>query len=363
MISPDFLTLRLQPFGLDISDLSLKVVKLEKRGRAFRLAAVGAAPINPGIISAGEIKDVDALAALIGTLISRTSGIDSKYVICSLPEEKGFLQVIQMPKLDSRELERAVYFEAENYIPLPMEEIYLGYELIKPAKGQINHDDILIVAFPRKVVDSYVICLKKAGLKPMVFEPASLAIGRALVKNVKSSPLAILDIGETRTSFMVFSNFSVRFTASIPIASQNFSSAIARAKNIDVNDAESFKVKYGLLGRRSREGREIFDALVPPLTDFAEQVKKYLDYYKTHTLHEHSKAGAKNTVKIYLCGGGAALKGLPFFLTAELKTPAELGNPWVNILKQPLKEVPELSYQPSLSYATALGLALRGVRQ
>lgn len=360
MIPTDFLALQPQPFGLDISDLSFKIAKLEKHRGSFCLIAVERVPIGPGIVSAGEIKDIKVLSALINNAVYKKLGAGSKYVVCSLPEEKGFLRVIQMPKLDPRELKKAVYFEAENYIPLPIDEVYLGYETVKSSKDQVNHSDVLIVAFPKKVVDSYVACLKEAGLTPVAFELESLAVSRVLIKNgVSFGPILILDVGEVRTGFMVFSGFSLMFTASISIASNKFSEAIARVKNIKIGEAEELKIKYGLLGRRSREGREVFDALVPPLTDLTEQVKKYLDYYKTHTVHEHVDGGKKSAIKVYLCGGGAALRGLSSYLTSELKLAVELGNPWVNILAEPLKEVPELSYRDSLGYATALGLAMR----
>ena len=71
----------------------------------------------------------------------------------------------------------------------------------------------------------------------------------------------------------------------------------------------------------------------------------------------------KEVEKILLCGGGANLKGLANFLALELKSPVELGNPWINILPEPLKEIPELPYEKSLSYTSTLGLALRGIKE
>jgi len=94
-----------------------------------------------------------------------------------------------------------------------------------------------------------------------------------------------------------------------------------------------------------------------------EQIKRYLSYYQTHASHEHLLPDGKGVAKILLCGGGANLKGLPEFLNTYFKIPVEIGNPWINILPEPQKEVLELPLEKSLSYATALGLALRGVRE
>ncbi|MFH1030596.1 MAG: pilus assembly protein PilM [bacterium] len=98
------------------------------------------------------------------------------------------------------------------------------------------------------------------------------------------------------------------------------------------------------------------------MTDLIEQIKKYLNYYQTHSFHEHLSPESKEIKKILLSGGGANLKGLASFLSSELRIPVDLANPWANILPKGKKEVPDLPFENSLSFATALGLALRGVK-
>jgi type IV pilus assembly protein PilM len=361
----DFLTLKPEAFGLDISDLSLKIVKLKKRGNSLILASFGEAKIDPGIIEGGEIKNGEALAKIIKEAVSKVKGekIKTKYVVCSLPEEKAFLQTIQMPLMEEEELEKAIHFEAENYIPLTTEEFYLDFQIVKPVINHLDHLDVLITAMPKKVIDPYVASLKKAGLIPKVLEIESQAIARALVKHeVSPSPLLLIDLGATRTSFIIFSGYSLRFTSSIFISSQKFTEAIAKHLKIDLSEAEKLKIEYGLEGK-DKEGKEVSEILSFCLRDLVKQIQTCLFYYHTHIHHEHLPLDGKEVEKIFLCGGGANLKGLTNFLSSELRTPAELGNPWTNILPEPLKEVPELSYEKSLSYTTALGLALRGIKK
>jgi len=102
--------------------------------------------------------------------------------------------------------------------------------------------------------------------------------------------------------------------------------------------------------------------MVPLLTDLTEQIKQYLNYYQSHTSHEHLPPNGKSIKKILLCGRGANLKGITDFISSSLKIQAEIANPWINILPEPLKEIPELSLEESLGYTTALGLALRAVK-
>jgi len=361
----EFLTLRPKAFGLDISDLSLKIIKLEKKRGSLGLSFFGEQTIKPGIIKEGEIKDEKALVENIEKALSKVKGkkLKTKYVIASLPEEKAFLQVIQMPRMSAEDLKSAVIYEAENYIPLPIEEVYLSSQIIPPVYNHLDHLDVLIAALPKKTVDSYVSCLKKAGLAPTVLEIESQAIARALVKNgVSPTPLLLIDFGATRTSFIVFSGYSLRFTSSIPVSSQSFTEAISKILKIDIKEAEKLKMKYGLGTEDKKEGKEIFEAITPPLTDLIEQIQKHLSFYQTHARHEHLPPDGKGVKGILLCGGGANLKGLTDFLSSELKIPVSLGNPWINILPKPLKEVPELPYRESLRYTTALGLALRGIK-
>lgn len=360
-----FLTLRPGAIGLDVSNLSLKIVKLSKRRKGFVLASFGEQKIKPGIIEDGEVKDEEALVKAIKEGISKVKGekLGTKYVVCSLPEEKSFLQVIQMPKIKKGDLEKAVQYEAENYIPLPIDEVYIDSQVIPPIHNHLDHLDILIVAFPRKVVDPYISCLKKAGLQPKVLELESLAIARALIKKgVSPYSLLLIDLGETESSFIVFSGYSLRFTSAIPVTSQKLTEAIAADFKISPEEAEKLKLKHGLK-KKGTQGKKVYEALAPVLAELVEDIKKRLNFYRTHSSHEHLPPGHKGVQKIFLCGGGASLEGLTDFLSDELKIPVSLGDPWVNIPPASQKETAKLPNKESLKYVTVLGLALRGARK
>ena len=355
----NFLKKKFNAFGLDISDLSLKIAKLEKTRDFLKLVSFGKGEIPPGIIEEGEIRDEKSLTEIIKNSLNQVKGkrLKTKYVIASLPEEKSFLDLIRIPKVKGEELASAVRFEVENHIPLPLEEVYFDFEKIDPISNHLKYQEVLVAACPKKIVDSYLRVLKKARLQPLVFEVESLSIVRALIKKGENSPpLLIIDFGGTRTSFIIYSGLSLRFTSTIPISSQGLTESIAKNLKISKKKAETLKIKEGLKG-----DKKVFEAMVPPLTDLIEQIKTLLRYYHTHVPKDQFLQNGKKMEKILLCGGGSLLKGLTEFLTQELKIEVKLGNPWVNILKSPIKEIPELPFEKSLSYTTALGLALRGV--
>ncbi len=350
----DFLTLRPKAFGLDISDSSLKVIQLKKSRRSFAIASFGEIRLKPGIIEQGEIKNEKALSENIRKAVREAYGerIHTKRVVISLPEEKAFLQVIQLPLMKEEEVGKAVYFEAENYIPLPIEKVYLDSQIVS-CDTKVNKLNVLIAAMPKTVIDLYVSVLRGAALEPAVLEIESMAISRALVKdNTDCQVMVLVDLGENRTSFSIFFDQSLKFTTTSQISAKNFSEIIAQGLKISFKEAEVLKIKYGI--NSSASGKKNTEALKPILIELSDLSEKYINY----CLAQYSQ----KVVKVLLCGGGANLKGLADFLNKRLKTPVELGNPWLNITADQSKRAGLLSREESLRYTTALGLALGGVR-
>jgi len=356
-----FLDLKYEAFGLDINDLSLKIVKLKKKHKGFVLDSFSEVDITPGIIEDGVVKDETALVKIIKYALSTIKGkrLNTKYVVASLPEEKSFLQVIQMPKMNEEELRLAVPFEAENYIPLPIEEVYLDFQVISPIKDYLNHFEVLIVAMPKKVVDSYVSCIKKAGLIPIALEVESEAIVRALIKKETNlSPLILIDLGEDNTDFIVFSGNSIRFTCSIPTASRSLTQAISESLKVNFNKAEKLKMDYGLVGKKNNIiAQRVSQIITPILEDIVRQIKKYISFYRDHSSYEYLLPNGK-IEKILLCGGGAELKGLIDFMSKHLDIPVEIGDPFVNLL---LRKKESIIKKDKTSFTTAIGLALREI--
>ena len=360
----EFLTLHPKAFGLDISDLSVKVAQLEKKQRGFHLSSFGNVKLEPGIIEGGEIKKEEQLVMAIQKALKQVQGkkIHTRYVAATLPEEKAFVQVVQLPQMTRRDLESAIRFQAESYVPYPVDTVYIDFSVIAPFRSYTDHLDVLMASLPKNIVDSYVSVLEKAGLVPSVLEIDAIALARAVVeKEISPVPLLIVHIGSARTKVSIFSGYSVRFTTSLALCAQQFTEAVARSLHIDEEKAEEFKQQYGLFTPEDALGQEVFQAMIPVATNFVEQIRTYLEYYETHLPHQHLAKAQKKIVKIVLCGGGANLKGFPEFLMRALKIEVAVGNPWINILSPHAKELPPISLQESLGYSTVLGLALRGV--
>lgn len=374
------LTLKSVAAGVDLTDFYLRIVKLKRQGHDFDLASFGEQPVPAGLFEDGEIKNETELVKVIRQAVTKIKGekLKTDKVIISLPEEKCFLRIIQFPKMALEDLAKAIPFEAENHIPLPLKELYLDFEVIEPLVDHLDHFDILLVASPRKIIDSYLRVFKAASLAPLAFEPESLAISRALVKHeMTTEPILLVDFDTYRTNLVVFAGRSVRFTSSLQTGSKNLIDVLVQGLNVTVREAERIKKEVGIgaqTGTRLIEKtgdyefeREIINderirnILAPSLSPLVTEVKDFLDFYYSHTGHEHLLLARQGVKRVLLSGDGAHLKGLTHFLAKELGISVALANPWVNILPDAESRVPEEYLQRSLSYATALGLALRGV--
>jgi type IV pilus assembly protein PilM len=356
-------------FGLDLSDLSLKIIQLKRKGKELALASYAKKAMPAGLIQGGEIKKEKEVTAILKQALTEVKGepLRTKRVICNLPEEKVFVRVIQLPRMKKEEIDQAIRWEAEAHIPLSIDEVYLDWQIIKPLKNHLDHFDVLIAAAPKTLINSYLIVLKNSGLQPIAFEPESVAVVRSLIKKDEGlRPILIVDLGATGTNFVIFSALAIRFTAHIAISGQLFAQAIMEKLGVSQTQAEQLKIKLGLdkivkikvkEGKSSEEHGKVYQALEPLLNDLVKQIQDYISFYHEHATHVHGPDGA--ITQVLLCGGDSLLNNLPSFLSSKLNLPVKLGNPWINIYSTPPKKILGVSYRKSLTYTTALGLALR----
>src|SRR3989344_1318040 len=351
-------------FGLDISDESFKFAQLRTRGGNAKLVAFGFVHFPKGLIMDGEIKDEQATADILAAALRKPAQgkLTTRFVVCSLPEEHSFIRVLQLPPMAESEVSEAIKLEIEQNIPLHINDAYYDYQILNSPDQKTQHLDILTSAAPKKLADGYISLMQKCGLRLKSLEVESVSVSRALVeKGASADPILIIDLGATRTSFIIFSGSGLQFTSSVPVAGNKMVEMIMAHTNTDRKEAKRLFYDVGL--DKSADGGITFNIIEPIIKDLVEQIKNYIFFYESHSAREHSLSGGPAVKKILLCGGVSNLTGLNVYLSLALKIPVEIGNPWINILKPPLKEVPGLTFRISLGYTTALGLALSGVQK
>jgi len=358
-----FLRPKIQSFGIDLSDFSIKIISLEKKAKKISLASFGRQEIASGVIEEGEIKKEAELIETIKKALKEIRGasLKNRHCVVSLPETESFIRILQLPMMKKEEVGEAIKWEIETNIPLGLSEIYYDWQVISEQNKDGNQQrlDVLVGVLPKKTVDPYLSVLKAAGLSPTVFEIESLAITRALMKDTFcQEPTLIIDLGAKKTSLVIFCGQAVYFTASLPVSNISLITILSEKLNIDLGQARQLKIQQGL-GYENPQN-QIFQALKPSLDEMANKVKSYIDFFE---FHASVNLGAPNNKikEVILCGGGANFSGIEKFLQAELKINVKVGNPWLNAFTETTPNLSDFPTQESLSYTTAIGLALRGI--
>ncbi|MEK7209358.1 MAG: type IV pilus assembly protein PilM [Patescibacteria group bacterium] len=351
--------------GLDISETSIKLVNLKKGEKGFfDLAAFGKEYLSPGTIAEGEIKNQDAFsAALSSVLENEKNGFPkTKFITASLPEDRAFLRVLELPlALKGSELENALKFEIEANIPLTLAEVYYDYEIVK-TDAVSAHYDIMVSAVPKKIVDAYLSFFNGHGYQILALEVESTAAQRSLFSGREAQEsVLVLDIGSAITRFMIISEGMLRFTSSNSVAGNRFSQTLTEHFSLNLKEAEFMKRVAGL-DKNQHRGREMLEVLKPGLAALAGQVKDYINFFETHPTSHGLSENAQKISKVMLTGGGAALWGLADWLRQEVGVPTILGNPLIRIRSNDFAGA-RMSVEDSLSYTTAIGLAIRNFEE
>lgn len=344
-----------QPFGLDLSDLSLKGLWLERQGKEEIVTSFGSVPLAMGSVVDGEIIKEEAVIEAVHKLLS-TAGpkpITTKKVICSLPETKAFLRIVSLPTMALEEATEAIKWEIEANIPLTLDQVYYDFQVLdKKLVKEKNKMSVLVVAVARNMVDQFHSVLEKAGLEVAGLETESIAQARSLLSEKdENKTRLIVDIGDRRTSFLVAIGNTPCFTSSIPLSSQMITDSISKELRISFEEAETMKIKYGLGSLATKS--PLLKAAEPILENFAVEIDRSINFFLSNLAYSAS------IDSIVLCGGGSNMKGLLPYLTKRLNQPIEFGNPWVNVNLG--RTLPPIDRGHSVQYSTAIGLALRGL--
>ncbi|MDD5738730.1 MAG: type IV pilus assembly protein PilM [Candidatus Pacebacteria bacterium] len=354
-----FINFKKRAIGVDVSDLSIKFALIEKQGKKTRVVLLKKQDIAKGAIEKGEIKNEQLVAQAIQKAfqnLEKEKRGNFKKAVITLPEEKSFVDIIKLPLLkESEKLSSMVAFEAENVIPFPLSEVYYDFEKVETTAKLAKCQEVILSACPKETVDKYLDIFNEAGFFLLAMEVESFAIARAITeKDFFYSPFLIVDFGETRTTLAIFAGRNLRFTSTIQASSRQLTKSIATFFEISEEAAEEIKIKEGLNGKK-----EVYEAMIPFLNDVAEQIKHYIDYYRTHSIKCQEFDNKKSLKKIYLCGEGANLKGITEFLFSELGIEIEKADVLVNLSEKKLPQ--SLKSSEALGFATAIGAALRGV--
>lgn len=334
-------------FGLDIGFSSLKVMQLEHVGKKKVLVTgYGVTQFKNEVIKDGVIEDPIELAKITQTLFRNNivGEINTRRVAMAIPATKTYNRAITLPRLSKNDLQAAIEGEVEQYIPMPSNELYIDYEVLAQRQEET---DILIVASPKKVVDSYMNFAGLVGFEVANIETTIAADSRLFFEaEANDIPTVLIDFGSISSDITIFDK-SLVVTGTVPGGGDTFTELIAKKLDVTSREAEIIKTKYGL--SLSKKQKEITESLEMILSQIVKEIRRVIRYYE-----ERSEEG-KKIGQIVALGGGANMPGLSDYLTSSLRLPVRLCDPWQVLTFGDLQ--PPNSSEKSM-YITAAGLAL-----
>lgn len=333
--------------GIDFGNHTVKAVELKNTSSTTpSLVNFGSQPTPTGVINSPDAEHQKQLANALKELYE-ASKIKTRQVVLAIPESAVFTRFMEFPGIKEEEIQNAVFYEAKQYLPIPIEEVQMSFIKIGFNQDKNAHR-ILLVAAPKKVVEIYLNVATLADLEPVAIETESIAMGRAMYRATEYRHMVMLDFGAQTTDMSVMSDGFLVFSQSISIGSDALTQAIVNQFNFDYVQAEEYKRNYGLQ-EGVLEGK-VAGALKPIVDSILTEVRRGVEFYKSKTLLTAPD-------KYLLNGDGALLPGLGEYITANMGVTAEISDPWKNVdIPRKFKDVIEKS-KPSFS--VAIGLALK----
>lgn len=333
-------------FGFDIGFSNLKVMQIDHDGKKRKVKGYGSTTFDPKTLKDGVIVDPEAIAKAAYELFNKhlVGDITTRRVAAAIPAARTFNRTVQLPKLTKKELNEAIRSEAEQYIPVPVDDLYVDYEVITENKDGY---ELLLVASPRIIVDSYQALFDLLGLEVATIETTIGSGSRLFLQDQTSNvPTVLIDFGSISSDITIFDKTLI-VTGTVLGGGDSLTSLIADKLKVTQQEAYVIKTKYGL--GLSKKQKEILDALTPVLQQLLKEIRRNIRYY------EERSSTSQKIGQIVTMGGGANMPGLSDYLTDQLRLPVRMCDPWHQLDFSGLQ--PPSSIEKS-TYITVAGLAL-----
>lgn len=338
-------------FGLDISELSVKVLQMAHHGKCDSVYGFASEKLGTDTIKDGDIQNVDGVVDAIKRA-RKKARISAKNVICSLPESKSFVRIVTIPQMKDEEVAEAIKWEIEAAIPLSIDQVYYDWQVLdRRLTKDEKQMDVIVAAVSKKFINNLIRLLRRANLTVYGFEIESVAQANSLLRdNEKGITTMIIDIGDKSTSFVITVDNIPVFTSNIPLSAESMTKTIEQTFGISYKEAENIKITYGIGSVLKND--HVFQAIESVVENFVVEAQKSIDFYLTGLTYS-------DTIdRIIICGGGAKTIGLAPYLSRRLGYNIELGNPWVNMN---FDGMPPINRDGSVQYATVIGLASKKI--
>lgn len=336
--------------GVDIGVASAKVVQLRYERERAILETYGE------LISAGYLKTTDVTgggsflrysdADIAGLLkdITKEANVTATDAIVSVPAVSSFVTTISFPRVAEKEINAAMPYEARKYVPIPVSEVVLDWELLEPGEER-DTLEVLLVAVPRDIIEKYKRVTGLAGINLRALEVETFSLVRSLVGQ-DPTPTAVINLGHQSTTLAFVDKGRLRVSHNIIRGSQELTRALERGMGISLERAEAVKREVGI--SEKPEDKEATSILMPLVETLFAEIERLMALYNRKALRKIQRTN--------LTGGGSNLKGLVDYATTKFGLETTKGNPFGRIIAPAFMQPILREIGPSFSVAVGLAL-------
>jgi len=340
--------------ALDIGSSHVKLLELEQeRSGRFRLKHFGVAPLPPEAIVDGAFMNTSAIVGTIRDLMARNK-VKTKDAVVGVSGNSVIIKRISLPVMTQDELDESITWEAEQYIPFDVNDVYIDAFILQGQADEAGQMEVLLVAARKELVNEYQSVLLEAGLRPVCVDVAAFAMENMYTLNndISPDPVALVNIGASTVNINVLRRGVSAFTRDLQIGGRNYTEEIQRSLNVSFEEAESFKVGGAERDRSAVVPEEVERVLSNVSENIAAEVHRSLDFYL-------STGGGGSLGRVVLTGGACVTPGLLPSLESRCGCPVEIADPFKRIQVDERAINPNFLQNMAPQAAIAVGLGLR----
>lgn len=341
--------------AIDIGTTSIKAIEVKRGGKSPRIVNYGIlessgylARANQALQTSGlKVFDAD-ITELLKTL-TREMGIRTRNTLASLPPFSVFTTVIDFPNMDKAEIEKAMVYQAKQYIPVPLSEVALDWIEIGNYQDEngYEHKKLMLVSVPREQINKYQKIFAAADLDLKALEIESLSLARVFGSD--PTPTIVVDVGSRSTNIVFVEGGHITFNGQSDFGGASLTQAVAGSLGINPLRAEELKKERGIMGTGAN--RELSTIMLPLLDAILNEIKKI------QFLYQEQLPMARKPERVVLAGGGANLLGIEKYFERELGIPVVKASPFLKFEYGP--EVEPFVQELNPVMTVALGLEMK----
>jgi type IV pilus assembly protein PilM len=278
----------------------------------------------------------------------REMNVQTNNALASLPPFSAFTTVLDFPKMDKGEIEKAIVYQAKQYVPLPLAEVALDWLQIgeyQDDKG-FSHQKIMLISVPREQIAKYQRMFKLAGLNLKALEIESLSLARLFGSD--PTPTLIIDIGSRSTNVVFMENGRLAFSGQSDYGGASLTQSLATSLSINPLRAEELKKEKGIIG--TGPNHDLSTIMLPFLDVILNEVKK------VQFVYQEQLPMARKSERVILAGGGSNLLGIEKYFEREFGVPVIKAAPFLKFEYSPDIEPFVAELNPIMSVGLGLGM-------